>query len=433
MKQSKFLSTLGIAIILSVSLQSCNSLDSQSKLIGIQQISPTEENIAQEVMADIKVSQNFSDFDPFGDIPVKFDLKKSALLTDTAKFLAGMRLGNSSQFIPFQQTNDWQEHRRFLNNAWGKFEAEQLSSIRQWQKTELQTIDSSIYPIFYPFSNANFAQIYSLFPNSKEFILTGIEPVGKIPDLSTIKPAKLTTSLQKIRSYIYTILPLDYFRSQNNQNLQIQEVLPALYVFMARMNNRLIDLEYVGIDQDGIVQPYQSGMISGVKITFVTPGNSDVRLLYYFASDLSNEGIKAKPELIRFISNYNNIITYIQGASYLMHFDSFDQIKKLILSQSAYLLQDDSGIPLSAFELEKWELSFYGNYTQPSSIFRVNYQPQLRQIYTSKQHIKSLTFGTGYQLQPERSNLMLAKVNSIKNKLEFEKTQSLKTQDEFVK
>ncbi len=433
MKQSKFLSTLGIAIILSVSLQSCNSLDSQSKLIGIQQISPTEENIAQEVMADIKVSQNFSDFDPFGDIPVKFDLKKSALLTDTAKFLAGMRLGNSSQFIPFQQTNDWQEHRRFLNNAWGKFEAEQLSSIRQWQKTELQTIDSSIYPIFYPFSNANFAQIYSLFPNSKEFILTGIEPVGKIPDLSTIKPAKLTTSLQKIRSYIYTILPLDYFRSQNNQNLQIQEVLPALYVFMARMNNRLIDLEYVGIDQDGIVQPYQSGMISGVKITFVTPGNSDVRLLYYFASDLSNEGIKAKPELIRFISNYNNIITYIQGASYLMHFDSFDQIKKLILSQSAYLLQDDSGIPLSAFELEKWELSFYGNYTQPSSIFRVNYQPQLRQIYTSKQHIKPLTFGTGYQLQPERSNLMLAKVNSIKNKLEFEKTQSLKTQDEFVK
>lgn len=433
MKQSKFLSTLGIAIILSVSLQSCNSLDSQSKLIGIQQISPTEENIAQEVMADIKVSQNFSDFDPFGDIPVKFDLKKSALLTDTAKFLAGMRLGNSSQFIPFQQTNDWQEHRRFLNNAWGKFEAEQLSSIRQWQKTELQTIDSSIYPIFYPFSNANFAQIYSLFPNSKEFILTGIEPVGKIPDLSTIKPAKLTTSLQKIRSYIYTILPLDYFRSQNNQNLQIQEVLPALYVFMARMNNRLIDLEYVGIDQDGIVQPYQSGMISGVKITFVTPGNSDVRLLYYFASDLSNEGIRAKPELIRFISNYNNIITYIQGASYLMHFDSFDQIKKLILSQSAYLLQDDSGIPLSAFELEKWELSFYGNYTQPSSIFRVNYQPQLRQIYTSKQHIKPLTFGTGYQLQPERSNLMLAKVNSIKNKLEFEKTQSLKTQDEFVK
>ena len=116
-----------------------------------------------------------------------------------------------------------------------------------------------------------------------------------------------------------------------------------------------------------------------------------------------------------------------------MHFDSFDQIKKLILSQSAYLLQDDSGILISAFELEKWQFSFYGNYTQPSSIFRVNYQPQLRQIYTSKQHIKPLTFGTGYQLQPERSNLMLAKVNSIKNKLEFEKTQSLKTQDEFVK
>lgn len=420
MNKSKFLSILGIAIILSVSLQSGNPLNSHSQLIGIQQISPTDENITKEVMTDIKSSQNFSDFAPFENIPVKFNLKQSALLTDTAKFLAGMRISNSSQFKHLQQINNWQKHRRFLNNAWVKFEAEQLSSIRQWQKTELQTIDASIYPIFYPFSNANFAQVYSLFPDSKEFVLTGIEPVGKIPDLSTIKPRKLKTSLLKIRSYLYAILPLDYFRSQNSQNLQVQEVLPALYVFMARMNNRIIDLEYVGINQDGIVQPYQSGMISGVKITFVTPGNSDVRLLYYFASDLSNEGIRAKPGLIKFISNYNNLITYIQGASYLMHFDSFRQIKELILSQSDYLLQDDSGIPLSAFELEKWELSFYGNYTQPSLMFRVNYQPQLRQIYTSKQNIKPLTFGTGYQLQPEGSNLMLAKVNSIKNKLEFE-------------
>ena len=435
MKKSKFLSTLGIAIILSVCLQGCNPLENHSELIGIQQISPTEDTIAQEVITEVKFNnsasstQNFSDFDPFEDIPVKFDLKKSALLTDTAKFLAGMRIGNSSQFKHLQQTNDWKKHRRFLNNAWAKLEAEQLSSIRQWRKTELQTIDSSVYPIFYPFSNGNFAQVYSLFPNSKEFILTGIEPVGSISDITTIKGAKLATSLQKVRSYLYAILPLDYFRIKHQQNLQIQEMLPALYVFMARMNNRILDLEYVGIDQDGMVQKYRSGMVSGVKITFVTPGNSDSRLLYYFASDLSNEGIRTKPELIKFISKYDNIITYVQGASYLMHFDSFDQIKELILSQSAYLLQDDSGLPLSAFESEKWELSFYGNYTQPSSMFRVNYQPKLRQIYTSKQNIKPLTFGTGYRLQPDRSNLMLAK---IKNKVEFEEIRTLDNQDELV-
>ena len=64
-------------------------------------------------------------------------------------------------------------------------------------------------------------------------------------------------------------------------------------------------------------------------------------------------------------------------------------------------------------------------------MFSDNYQPRLWQIYTSRQNIKPLTFGTGYRLQPDYSNLMLAKT---KNKVESElETPTLKARDEFVK
>lgn len=438
MKKSKFLSTLGIATIISVSLQSCNSLEklqNHSELIGLRKVSQTRTNISKRAIDfesnnSSNSTSSFLGVAAFDDFPDEFDLEKSALLTDMAKLLAGMRISNT-QLKHLKQTSSWQKHRRFLNNAWTKLEANQLSPIRQWQETELQKIDSSIHPVFYPFSNANFAQVYSLFPQSREFILTGIEPVGFIPNLAEIKTAKLETKLQQVRSYLYAILPLDYFRTKDIQNQQTQEALPALYVFLARTNNRIVDVEYVGIDRNGNIQPKQSGMGSGVKITFVTPGNSDSRLLYYFSADLSNKGIKAKPELAKFLRQYDNKITYIQGASYLMHFDSFSLIKDLILSQSSYLLQDDSGLPLSAFESERWDVTFYGNYTQPSPMFGDRYQPKLWQIYTSKPNIKPLTFATGYRLQLDRSNLMLAK---IKNKVESElETPTPEARNEFVK
>jgi len=185
---------------------------------------------------------------------------------------------------------------------------------------------------------------------------------------------------------------------------------------MARTNNRLLEVDYIGLDKDANVKPLAEGLVPGVKIAYVPEGEKEPRTLYYFSTDLSNDGIEKHPEMAEFIAKLDNPVTYLKAASYLMYNDSFSEIKDVALSNSSYLLQDDSGMPLSSFDNEDWNLEFYGNYTTPISLFSNRYQPDLRQAYSSNQdEIKPLEFGIGYQFQVNTSNLMLAKAkdNSI--------------------
>ena len=145
-------------------------------------------------------------------------------------------------------------------------------------------------------------------------------------------------------------------------------------------------------------------------ISYLPEGMEEPRTLYYFSTDLSNDGIGKHPEIKQFVAKLDNSVTYLKAASYLMYYDNFSEIKDIALNNSNYLLQDDSGMPLSSFNNNDWNLEFYGNYTTPIALFSNRYQPELRQIYNNnRDRIKPLDFGIGYQFQVNTSNLMLAK------------------------
>ena len=418
MNQGRLLSTIGLVNISLLLLSSCFPLKpiaKHQKSTNLDRISQTSKTISSGVVANFKreplakVTANSLVFD---DLPQDLDDAQSDLLTDTAKLLAGMNIRDRSELALLKDTRVWSNHHRFLTTAWSQLEIEQLVPIRQWTQQELSDIDTSNSSIFYPFSDANFLQVYSLFSQGQEFILIGLEPVGTVPNLAYLPIEKLEQELQKVRTYLDNIFPSDYFSDRHSSDFQTIQALPALYVFLAKTNNRILDVEYIGISSEGKIQKFQKGMVSGVKITFVTQGDSQPRFVYYFSADLSNEGMETNPELVKFINNRTNLITYLEKASYLMYFDSFSQIKDLILAGSSYLLQDDSGMPVNAFDSKQWNLKFYGNYTQPVALFKNKYQPELWKIYHYKNNIKPLKFSIGYQSEIGKSNLMLAENKS---------------------
>jgi hypothetical protein len=195
--------------------------------------------------------------------------------------------------------------------------------------------------------------------------------------------------------------------------LDKQGVLPILYIFLARTKNRILNVQYIGLDKDGKVQQFEKGMVSGVKIAFAAEGETEARNLYYFSTDLSNDGLKKRPEFVKFVNQLDNKVTYLKAASYLMHNESFSEIRNLILAGSNYLLQDDSGMPLRSFASSQWNLKFYGSYTRPIGLFSNSYQADLRKVYQSDKSIKPLNFGIGYKFGANESNLMLAAAKKI--------------------
>ena len=418
---TRFLLISGTITILFIFLNSCSLIKNsthqtsrQSEIFSniISLVNHGKNLIQKEQDSNAKTIANereIVDSMVFNDLSEQYNLQKSDLLTDTAKLLAGMQISDRSQLADIKNTIAWSNHRQIMTNSWTKLQSQQLSKIRQWRKSELDEINQLEIGVFYPFSNSNFLYAYSLFPKSKEFMLFGIEPIGDIPKLENLNDLELETEFKTTRNYLDAILPQNYFNIDDSQNLQTRSALPALYVFLARTNNRLIDIENVGIDEAGTLQALESAMIPGVKITFITQGESEPRVLYYFSMDLSNENLENYPEVIKFISYQKNNVTYLNAASYLTHFDTFSTISQLILAQSDYILQDDSGLPINAFYDQGWNLEFYGSYTRPITLFEDKYQPQLWQIYNFQENIKPLDFTVGYQRENEGSNLMLAK------------------------
>ncbi len=430
MNHSRLLSTIGLTILSLVFLTSCFPIKQAKKTdksLNFPRISQHSKVVSRQILDNFQ-SNSLTEVavrsTVFDNISPNLNSPRSDLLTDTAKLLAGMKISNRSELALLKDTYFWYNHRLFFSSFWSQLEKQQLSPVRQWSKQELNSIDTSNSPIFYPFSHANFLQVYSLFPQAKEYILIGLEPVGNVPNLANLSTEKLENKLQNIRTYLDNIFPInDLFSFQEAQQIRDSfldtskseidrftslEALPVLYIFLAKTNNRIINVEYIGLDSQGKIKKFQTGMISGVKITFITQGSSNLKSLYYFSADLSNEFMETNSELVKFFAHLDRPIAYLEKAAYLMYFDSFSHIKDLILARSSYLIQDDSGIPVSVFESKQWNLKFYGNYTQPIELFKNKYQPELWNIYHSQNNIKPLTFSNGYQSQIDKSNLMLA-------------------------
>lgn len=387
-----------LALILSVvGLQSCSKTEPQQKI----------EQPQTEVTQTTKITSQTppQPVDPLA----KYDQKQADHLTDIAKLIAGMKVDAKSQLYPLGKSNFWINYRSFIEPAWSKLEKQQLAKVSQWSKEELATINQSNPEIFYPFSGPDFLYAALFFPTAKEYVLTALEPVGTMPDFNQLSESQRNQKLADVKNSLYSLLQFSFFQTKEmKSDLSNQGVLPLILLFMARTNNRILDLQYIGLDQDAKIQKFEKGRIPGVKIDFVHEGEKQPRTLYYFSADISDDGLKKIPQFSQFVKQMNQPVTYLKAASYLMHRPSFSAIRGLILDQSQAILQDDSGIPLQYFAEKQWNLNFFGTYTTPISLFSVRYQPDLRKVYQSNSSVKPFNFGVGYKFGVNQSNMMLA-------------------------
>ena len=343
-----------------------------------------------------------------------FDEKQVRLLTDTAKFLAVIPVDQNSPLATQQQTAAWNDHAAYLDPAWQQLEAQQLSEARSWAQTELQSLNARTPNLFYPFSGPDFLYAYTFFPDATNYILVGLEPVGRVPSFENLSPGQVQQRLNDANQSLYAILQYSFFRTNAMaEDLDEQGVLPILLLFMGRTNQRILEIQHIGLDESANVQAVEpggaqaQGWIDGVKITFVPEGETVPKRLYYFSTDLSDDGLAQTPEFLNFLGEFDRPVTYLKAASYLMHNDYFSQIRNTILSSSQAILQDDSGIPVRFFNPSDWNRQFYGSYLRPIDLFAQRYQPDLREIYATDQTVKPFDFGIGYKYYQD-ANLMLA-------------------------
>jgi hypothetical protein len=327
---------------------------------------------------------------------------------DTARFLAGMPVAANSPLVPQVSDPSWQKHAKLFDDSWKGLDEHQLSNIRAWSG---KNIADPRKTLFYFFSGPDFLYANAFFPAADTYVLAGLEPVGRIPDVTQLPRGSLPSTLRHLEGSLSIVLKLGYFitldMDSKLRQTQLNGTLPVLYVFLARSGKTIRDVSYVTLKDDGTVEPVTTatGAEKGVKITF-SGADGRVQTLYYFSTNLSNKGVRGSP-FLKFCGQLGSGDSFIKSASYLLHGGDFSEVRNFLLDHSAAILQDDTGVPVSNFKPEQWQLQPFGTYSSPIPMFRGNYQSKLKGLYQSG-HPTPIDFSVGYKLRADRSNLLLA-------------------------
>jgi hypothetical protein len=339
---------------------------------------------------------------------------------DTARFLAGLPPAPDSPLAALTKSRNWEEHARAFDSIFDQEDKTKLSKVRAFSEAHL-TDKHDI--VLYMFSGPDFLYATSFFPHASTYVMAGLEPVGNVPQLSSLPRGSIDETLQNLEISLRSILNLSFFITRDMKSRlssgQVYGTLPILYVFLARTGKSIHDVSFVALDKDGDFltpeDPAAKGAgkrsarsapetAKGVKIVF-SDGDGPLQTLYYFSTNIADDSVGSSG-LLPFCAKLGVADSLFKSASYLMHRDGFNKIRNFILNHSATILQDDSGIPLAFFEPDRWRLQPFGRYLGPLAIFRGANQPELAALFRSK--AEPLDFGIGYMWRENESNLLLA-------------------------
>ena len=337
---------------------------------------------------------------------------------DVARFMSGMPGIAGSPFAALEADPAWVEHRRALDAAWQKADADRLNGMRTFQKTELDAAALRAPVVFYPFGGPDVLTARLYFPHNPTYVLVGLEPAGTLPSVQEISKKDLSAYLGALRETVANEVGHSFFVTRDMDKQFRGQVTDGLLApiaqLLVRMDDTILSLRYVRIDETGQVveraKDYHApGRIGnkGFEIQFRNERDQSLHTLYYFSLNLDDEHLREDKQFLTYVASLKGAVTMLKATSYMTHQPEFSTVRQLILDNSRWVLQDDTGIPYKFFTPDAWKVQLYGDYTEPYGSFKWLKEDDLRKAYETG-HAKPLPMPVGYGYKRVQSNLQLA-------------------------
>ena len=297
---------------------------------------------------------------------------------NAANFISGIAAKGGSVENKIIDSPEWKLYARRANDKWKRFDTTRTLPLQTWGAEELKEMNSETKTLFYPFSGPDILNANIFFPGANQYVMVGLEPVGDVPFIGHDSIDTLSNYFRSVESSLFSVLRFSFFRTAamktDLKRNEVNGTIPLIMIFLTRTGNEIISIKKIRVDTAGMLNE-KRGNVPGVEFVFRKDSLHFPQKLYYFSTDLSNEGLlHTRKEFSRYITKLGKVSTYLKSASYLMHNDFFSTIREHILVQSSYILQDDSGIPYFYFGKENWNMQLYGKYKGTISLFAEEYQ-----------------------------------------------------------
>ncbi|MDA8021036.1 MAG: hypothetical protein MPN21_26660 [Thermoanaerobaculia bacterium] len=311
----------------------------------------------------------------------------------------------------------WQEHARVMDEIWQGIEPRH-ELMSGWSEETLAELPDPDATLLYPFGGPDLVTALSFFPDARSYLLVGLEAPGRLPLPEKFSGTALADDLAKLRGAFGSMAQSGYFvRTQIDRGVTdgaFDGVLPILLICLVRGDQVPVAVEYVSFDRDTQELrslPSEQTKASAVRVLFRSRSGEQgaTRSVYYFAQDLSNRGLHADDPFAELLRRQESLNVYMKAAEYLLHTSDFLQFRKILLSESQLILQDDSGVPIRHFTSNRWQLRFYGSYTDVLAAYKPFYQEDLAAAFAKQ--TTPLPFRIGYGASGDGGGMILATRN----------------------
>jgi len=330
-------------------------------------------------------------------------------------FISGMAHGNTECLGNLESSTKWKSFALAMDTMFAKIETNRLEKMKVWADSQL-TDNKAKTTVFYPFSGPDFLNANVFYPHADQYIMIALEPIGNLPDLCNMQVKGVDNYLTNVNRSLSDIFKRSYFITMKmlgalNKD-SVNGTVPLISLFIKRTGHNIVSIRPVGVTPTGKWQYLDSlknlkGVTKGVKIDFVDQESDKPQSVFYFKTDISDNGLNLNPGFRKYLSQLPECYTYLKAASYLMQWKEFSMIRNTIFEKSNSILQDDSGIGYIYFDKTKWDIRLFGKYQKPNKEFGNINEPELAKAYKDSVY-RQVPFVLGYNWKTLSINMLYA-------------------------
>lgn len=336
---------------------------------------------------------------------------------DVARLLAGLAGRDGNTLAKLESLPSFTGHRKWFDNGWAAKEKRFNRPLSSFLAKNTGAAYTSAHTAFYPFSGADFLTVNLVYPQANKYVLFGLEPAGRLPELRGMGNAQVAGTLDTLQKSLYELLLISFFKTDDMRvEFRTYGTAPVLLAFLARTGHRVLAVRHVQINANGKqtildappAKPAPTAeSVHGLQYDIVHEASGTRKTLEYYSVDAADGNMqKQDTRFASYLRSLKPANTYVKSASYLMYKPYFSKVRGLVLDVSQNILQDDSGMPYKSFDPKQWDVKLFGVYDGPIGLFANHYQQDLRAAYKADTSIQKLGFQIGYDRE---SNLLLAR------------------------
>ena len=364
------------------------------------------------VMEEKKVPEAATAAAEVKDPPVSEELLVTSL------FLSG-RLQTVDKSVPigsYLKNDSYGVYKKKIHDHWAQYKKLIYDPLVEWRKKNIPKVDNKL--VFYPFSGPDFPNANALYPDAQEYIMIGLEPGGLEPNIDAMPKEKVMKGLFEIVASQDSISRLNFYMTNKmKQNISasvFKGTAPVILTYFGLLGFKPLSLRSITVNDEGnieyltqkdIAEKYKNGNVSVEFIFLDAEGRK--KKLTYFSANVANEGITAKPNVMKYLEKKESFVSTFKAASYLVHYANFSKIKDYAVSRAEMIVMDDTGPRISDLKKD-FDITVYGKYTKPIALWPNMYQASLTDLH-NKQKPAPIHFRFGYGTLHGTHHLILAK------------------------